>query len=375
MVDEVLTVVVIGRNDGLLLGKCLASIRRAAERMEMEGHAAPRVIYVDGQSVDGSPELARQHCIEVYLVDGPPTAAAGRHCGFERCSSRYVFFVDGDCEVHEGWLGEAVRYLDTHPEPAGVGGLLAWRGVGSAEADGAPNYWGTKRDDEIVRDGVGGCFVYRTKVLRRTGDFDPTVPCGEEFELCLRLAAAGHYLVRIDRPMATHWDAKSCSLWTFASRHLISRRALVPGVIAAQAPRRSDVWRLLWHHHYPCFVHPIVGYPSILLLAWGLLARAWLPIIAGAAGLTLLSAAHLVYKRYQVTRAAFSLVTMTFFSTAFWIGFLTRRPTVGGYYRGKAAADIVPSRPGATAQPNEAAVSHEPQGPGAGEQESGAPTC
>ncbi len=97
-------VVAIGRNEGARLTRCLESV------------AAPSrpVVYVDSGSSDESVPMARSLGVEVLALDmrEPFTAARARNEGFKRLRElapdlKYVQFVDGDCEVVAGWLGNA----------------------------------------------------------------------------------------------------------------------------------------------------------------------------------------------------------------------------------------------------------------------------
>jgi len=90
-------VVVIGRNEGERLKRCLASV--------LAQHAGP-VVYVDSGSSDGSVEYAKSVGIEVVDLDmtRPFTMARGRNAGFNYLLEHYpgcefVQFVDGDCEM------------------------------------------------------------------------------------------------------------------------------------------------------------------------------------------------------------------------------------------------------------------------------------
>jgi glycosyltransferase involved in cell wall biosynthesis len=98
-------VVVIGRNEGERLKKCLDSV---------VGADGP-VVYVDSGSTDGSVEMARARGVETLPLDSraPFTAARARNEGFRRLRElaqdlAYVQFVDGDCEVVAHWLAKAV---------------------------------------------------------------------------------------------------------------------------------------------------------------------------------------------------------------------------------------------------------------------------
>ena len=116
-------VVVIGRNEGERLRRCLESLRNAGS-----------IVYVDSGSTDGSAELARSVGVEVVDLDMqiPFTAARARNAGFARLRQiapvvAFVQFVDGDCELIEGWLAAAASFLLQHPDVACVCGRLRER--------------------------------------------------------------------------------------------------------------------------------------------------------------------------------------------------------------------------------------------------------
>ena len=94
-------VVAIGRNEGERLQRCLESLNGLGLT----------VVYVDSGSTDGSLALARSRGVEVVELDmsTPFSAARARNAGFERLMQvdpavRFVQFLDGDCEVADGWL-------------------------------------------------------------------------------------------------------------------------------------------------------------------------------------------------------------------------------------------------------------------------------
>src|SRR3989339_2187179 len=88
-------VVVIGCNEGELLRDTLNSAIEASNYFQLMGYERPKIIYVDGQSTDGSVELAKSLGVDTYIVEGKPTPPAGRYLGFSKCKGEYVFFLDG----------------------------------------------------------------------------------------------------------------------------------------------------------------------------------------------------------------------------------------------------------------------------------------
>ena len=111
--------IAIGRNEGARLVKCLASLTR---------ECAP-VIYVDSGSTDGSVEAARAAGAEVVELDLsiPFTAARARNAGLNLLNSLdsdrdYVQFIDGDCELRDGWITAAQAAIEAEDRIAVVCG-------------------------------------------------------------------------------------------------------------------------------------------------------------------------------------------------------------------------------------------------------------
>src|ERR1700753_3518935 len=91
-----LSVVVIGRNEGARLERCLQSV------FAIRGwQGAVEVIYVDSGSTDGSCGLARSlGCRVVELNSERPSAALGRNAGWRMAMAPLILFLDGDTILH-----------------------------------------------------------------------------------------------------------------------------------------------------------------------------------------------------------------------------------------------------------------------------------
>lgn len=195
----VLAVVVIGRNEGERLARCLASVVSTTTR----------VVYVDSGSTDASVALARSMNVEVIELDMsvPFTAARARNAGWRRVpeiapEAAFVQFVDGDCEMLPNWLDIAQRHLHTHPGVAAVAGRLRERyperSVYNQLCD---MEWNTPVGQARA---VGGIAMMRIAALTAVGGFRNDLIAGEEPELCVRLRAAGWRLWRLPIDMAWH---------------------------------------------------------------------------------------------------------------------------------------------------------------------------
>jgi GT2 family glycosyltransferase len=202
-------VVVIGRNEGERLRRCLLSV---------QGQAA-LVVYVDSGSTDGSPAAAAALGIEVVPLDPsvPFSAARGRNAGLERLIElssglEFVLFVDGDCEVAHRFVEVGRQALVDDARIGAVAGRLRERfperSVYNRLCD---MEWDVPPGEAKS---CGGIALFRVSALREAGGFNPRVVAGEEPELCVRLRERGWTIKRLPDDMATHDAAMTCfSQW------------------------------------------------------------------------------------------------------------------------------------------------------------------
>jgi cellulose synthase/poly-beta-1,6-N-acetylglucosamine synthase-like glycosyltransferase len=190
--------VVIGRNEGDRLARCLDSVCEIPNR-----------VYVDSGSTDSSVALARQKGVAVVGLQTPPpfTAARARNAGLmELLASHpeleFVQMVDGDCEVRDGWIGTALTALRTEPDLALVFGRrrerFPERSVYNALCD---DEWNTPIGESP---GCGGDALFRITALRQVDFYNAAMIAGEDSEMSMRLRKCGWRLRRIDAEMTWH---------------------------------------------------------------------------------------------------------------------------------------------------------------------------
>ena len=236
-------VVVIGRNEGSRLRDCLESLRDSGDT----------VVYVDSGSSDGSVELATRMGASVVALDAarPFSAARARNEGMQRLGGvapavRWVQFVDGDCQMREGWIPAARRFLEAHPDVAAVCGRLRERfperSVYNLLCD---IEWSTPVGEARA---CGGIAMFRVEAFRQVDGFRETLVAGEEPELCVRLRARGWRIWRLDAEMALH-DAAMTRFGQWWRRNVRAGFAYAEGVrLHGAPPERHWVreWRSAW---------------------------------------------------------------------------------------------------------------------------------
>lgn len=189
--------VVIGRNEGARLIRCLASAGDAA-----------RMVYVDSGSTDGSVQAAREAGAEVVELDmdSPFTAARARNAGLARLRAigtfDYVQFIDGDCELQPGWIALALAFLEEQPDVAVACGRRRERFPEASVYNRLCDHeWDTPVGEARA---CGGDALMRMAALDVVGGYRDDLIAGEEPELCVRLRAAGWRVWRLDAEMTLH---------------------------------------------------------------------------------------------------------------------------------------------------------------------------
>ena len=266
------TVVIIGRNEGERLLRCLQSV--------CEEEAA--VIYVDSGSTDGSREVARAAGAQVISMDATQkfTAARARNLGLQAAlshpdPSRLIQFIDGDCELQSNWLKIAAGFLGSHPEVAVVCGRRRERFPEASVYNGLIDQeWDTAIG---LSKACGGDALMRVPALDQVGGFNPNLIAGEEPELCVRLRAAQWQIWRLDVEMTLH-DADITRFSQWWKRNKRAGHAFAEGkAMHGKAPEYYGVRQtrsaLVWGSTIPILtllagmVNP---WGFLLLLVWPL---------------------------------------------------------------------------------------------------------
>jgi GT2 family glycosyltransferase len=199
MITEKIGVVVIGRNEGPRLLRCLASLRDEVNY----------IVYVDSGSVDGSPIAVGRLGIPVVRLDAarPFTAARARNEGFAALKAlktgiEYVQFIDGDCEIVRGWLGKALAFIEGRKDVAVVCGRRRERRPDMSLYNRLCDLeWNTPVGEALA---CGGDALMRIDAFEAVSGFCPQLIAYEEPELCMRLRAHGWKIWRLGADMTWH---------------------------------------------------------------------------------------------------------------------------------------------------------------------------
>ncbi len=228
-----LSIVVIGRNEGERLVRCLKSVAT------MRPIGGPiEIIYVDSASTDGSAARAAQFGAKVISVaPARPCVAAGRNAGWKAAAAPVVMFLDGDTVLAPDFAADSLAEFED-PRVAVVWGHRR-------EIDPHASIFGRVLDLDWIyppgrSDFCGGDALVRRSVLEEVSGFDELLIAGEEPEMCWRIRSLGYTILHVDRAMVWH-DLAMTRCWQYW------RRAMRTGYAYAEVSARfrstdSPLW-------------------------------------------------------------------------------------------------------------------------------------
>jgi glycosyltransferase involved in cell wall biosynthesis len=269
--------VAIGRNEGERLVSCLKSL------IKLLPQGTP-IVYVDSGSTDGSLEVATSlgtHSLELDLSI-PFTAARARNTGFNYLIEHfrdleYVQFIDGDCELLEGWIDSAIATFAKDEKLAVVCGRRRERFPDASLYNRlAEMEWNTPVGEAKY---CGGDALMRVSAVKEVNGYNDRLICGEEPEMCIRLRQRGWKIERIDTDMTLHDAAmlKFGQWWTRSLRYgwSVAEGKVMHGASVERYMMRENKSGWIWGLIIPLvaigFSYSTFGLSLILFLGYPLL--------------------------------------------------------------------------------------------------------
>lgn len=262
---ESIGAIVIGRNEGQRLVNCFESIQPQFQY----------IVYVDSGSTDESLSYARKAGIHAISLDlkTPFTAARARNVG-ARCilelypQLEFLQFIDGDCEIRDGWVASARSFLEDNADYAVVCGRrrerYPERSIYNQLCD---VEWDTPIGDTLS---CGGDSMMRVTAYKQVNGFNDNLIAGEEPELCFRMRAKGWRIRRLDIEMTLH-DAAMTRVNQWWKRSVRSGYAYALGVsLHGNSPHGYWV-RELRRVYFWAIGLPVICGLSTLVSPYGLL--------------------------------------------------------------------------------------------------------
>lgn len=195
-----LTIVAIGRNEGLNISRLGDSIDRLRDVVDFSMEA----IYVDSASIDNSVTQAKRYfdCVIELSDTAQLCAALGRAAGTSAARGQWLLFLDGDMQLDDEFvrvLGDLVATTDE--TIAGYVGdyLHIFPDTHTVRMSYGPDRLGKPI-------GFGGASLLRRSAVIAAGNWDGSIFAHEELDLFARIVWRGQVICTIDCLMIHHWS-------------------------------------------------------------------------------------------------------------------------------------------------------------------------
>lgn len=228
-----LSIAVICKNEGKNIDRCLNSIFNSIATL-----GPTEVLVVDSFSTDDTIEIASKYPVRIIRLreNWPHSPAAGRYTAFLHSRGEYTMCIDADMEMKSGFLEKALVFMDTHPQTAGLTGIIKHTILSTAEYE----CLNCERGELLpltnkqlnphapaMLKSIPGAGVFRSSAVVAVGNFHPFLRAEEEYELCQRLRRKGYELWYLPYPITDH-HGYSDNGWAEIKRRL--RRGFMTGM-------------------------------------------------------------------------------------------------------------------------------------------------
>jgi len=201
--------IIIGRNEGWKLTKCIESVVNTIIENKLTNY---EIIYVDSKSADDSIERAQRFAqVKIFQLTGDYNAAIARNLGADKSSGDILFFIDGDMELIPESLSNFYTEESSLTYPFLSGN---WN-----------NFYYNQKDEFLRKDNglglkenlktstVGGLFLIKKDLWYSINGMRNDFKRSQDIDFALRLAKEGTLLLRkkdflVYHHMISYFDKK-----------------------------------------------------------------------------------------------------------------------------------------------------------------------
>lgn len=288
------------------------------------------VILADSHSTDRTVEIAARYPIKIARLNRAQDRCCGigGQLGYQVSQGEYIWIVDGDMELAEGFVEKAIAVLESDPKIAGVAGLITEKNLESMEFRArllrAPAHLRAGIVDRL--DGGG---VYRRAAIESIGYFtNKNLHSYEEFELAARLRANGWSLMRIADVAVSHFGHKT-EAFSLLMRRWRSRYVLGIGELLRSA-MGEDHFSLVLKE-----LRDLQLYSAVIVWWISLIVLLILELQLGNFGISLLLVVIMPFmlmmiKKRSVLLGVYSVVAWNFHAMGLVLGVLKKQSPADG---------------------------------------------
>ena len=261
--------IVIGRNEGWKLTKCLDSIYNAVSNLKMNDY---EVIYVDSQSTDDSMERAARYKdrteLRILQLVEECNAAIGRNAGVLESKGETLCFLDGDMEINPVFLKEYV--LNNSSNEIFISGQLEnnyydsnWNFLK------AENLFQTKKLN-IYDTTNGGAFIISRSLWELVKGMRTKFDRSQDVDLNYRLVKKGYKIFRYEMIYAKHHTIQYNYNTSLKKEFKYLRVYLFRGLLIRENIFNYKIWKRNFRINYTLFFLILTILSALIFQIWWL---------------------------------------------------------------------------------------------------------
>lgn len=197
--DANIAFIIIGKNEGIKIEKCLSSVFNAISKNQLNTY---EVIYVDSNSTDDSLSYALKfNNVKIIKLTGEVNAAVARNEGAKAVDKKILFFIDGDMEINSDFLPLAIYEPSVLKHEFISGDFISIDKTSGMESN-KIKYHDLKDDAFMVT--TGGIFIIYKEFWDRLNGMKPKFRRSQDIDFGLRMSQNGIKLLRLKEIIAYH---------------------------------------------------------------------------------------------------------------------------------------------------------------------------
>jgi glycosyltransferase involved in cell wall biosynthesis len=253
MSRPLISIIVPCYNQGRFLAEAINSVLR-------QSYCNSQIVVVNDGSLDDTERVASEFDGKItYVKKQNAGRSAARNTGILAAEGTYVIFLDADDLLEEGTLEHMVAAAAANPNAdVFVGG---WRNLVNDKLDDVVSHIPIPEDlfHGIMARNIGliHCFMVRRSALANSGLFDVNLSAAEDWDLWIRLGAAGCRFAPVLGSVAIYRRYPESSTSDYehvmqGTRAVLDKNALAHG----NCPMCRQATKAGWKSHFNSFVVP-----------------------------------------------------------------------------------------------------------------------
>lgn len=313
------SIVIKALNEQANIERTLCSAVTAASALDGE------VILADSFSTDSTIQIAKKFPVKIVQLANPEehSCGIGAQLGYQYSRGAFIYILDADMEINVNFLCQAMELMSQDVRLAGVGGWVEEMNLDSLEfkarVQRAPADMGAGEVSHLT----GGGLYRRLAIEEIRYLTNRNLHSYEEFELGLRLRAAGWRLMRLPITSIKHFG-HTMPAYRLLKRRWASRYTYGVGELLRASVGKAHM-TLLLKELAELRLYAVVVLWWLLLLLLMVFVRPWVLMVTLFTLLLSLPFLAMVIKKRDVLMGIYSVVAWQIFAAGLLLGLLRKQ--------------------------------------------------